>query len=149
MGILEIKKMKQTLIFAFISVSLLACSVKPQPINYGTDQCHSCKMNIIDRSHASEIVTKKGRAQKFDAIECMIRYMNENPKQENAHILVTDFDAPGELIDARTATYFISAQIPSPMGASLSAFISEKSIDQLPKEVKGKRYNWEEIQGEL
>jgi copper chaperone NosL len=31
-------------------------------------------MTIVDKVHAAEIVTKKGKVCKFDATECMINY---------------------------------------------------------------------------
>lgn len=51
---------------------LSACTPKAQSITYGADMCHFCKMNIVDVQHASEIVTKKGKVFKYDAIECML-----------------------------------------------------------------------------
>lgn len=137
----------------FLSLSccllLFSCTIEPQPINYGTDQCHSCKMSIVDKAHASELVTKKGRAQKFDAIECMVHYLSNNPEQQNAYVLVSDFDDPGKFIDAEKAIFLVSEQIPSPMGAFLSAFSSPKNIESLSPKVTGNQYNWEQIQSEL
>ncbi|MCB0620489.1 MAG: hypothetical protein KDC41_17650, partial [Saprospiraceae bacterium] len=49
----------------------LACRPAPQPIEYGSDLCDYCKMTIVDRQHAAEAVTGKGRAYRFDAIECL------------------------------------------------------------------------------
>ena len=39
-----------------------ACSVEPVEINYGEDACEFCKMNIVDKQHAAELVTPKRRA---------------------------------------------------------------------------------------
>lgn len=31
-------------------------------------------MTIVDKQHAAQVVTKKGKAYSFDAIECMVHY---------------------------------------------------------------------------
>ena len=54
------------LVALFLAVS---CSPEAQPINYGSDQCDFCRMTIVDKAHAAEVVTKKGRAYKFDSGE--------------------------------------------------------------------------------
>ena len=57
-------------------ISLLsACTPAPKPIEYGSDMCHYCKMTIMDKQHAAELVTDKGKVFPFDAIECMIHYL--------------------------------------------------------------------------
>ena len=54
-------------IFSLLTfITLSSCNIQPQPINYGEDACHFCKMNIIDKQHAAQIVTSKGKAFKFD-----------------------------------------------------------------------------------
>jgi len=126
----------------FLSVS---CSVGPEPINYGSDTCHYCKMNVVDNQYAAELVTKKGKAFKYDAIECMLNEMKEIKEDELALYLTNTFDAPGELIDASKVSYLISENMPSPMGANLSAFKDEKLAKAKKEEKNGDIYNWEEL----
>jgi len=132
-----IKKLNIALI-ALTIVTAWSCSVEPQPINYGTDACEFCKMTIVENRWAAEIVTSKGKAYKYDAIECMMNYMNRNDINSNemALLLVDDYSNPGDLIDARNATYIKSEAIPSPMGAFLSAF-SKADDAKLTVEEKG------------
>ena len=59
--------------FLLIILILVGCKVDPNPIEYGADACHFCSMTIVDRQHAAEFVTKKGKAFKFDATECMMK----------------------------------------------------------------------------
>lgn len=66
------KVIKYTFTFSFFV--LLACQVKQKKINYGTDHCEFCQMTIVDKQHAAQVVTKKGKAYSFDAIECMVHY---------------------------------------------------------------------------
>lgn len=103
------------------------CGPSPKPIEFGFDSCHYCKMTIVDTRHAAEFVTAKGKAFKFDAIECMLQEMQQTPDDnEIALTLVCTMDKPGELLPAGQSTYLISEAIPSPMGANLSAFSDEK-----------------------
>jgi copper chaperone NosL len=129
---------------------LVACSPEPQPIEYGSDQCAFCRMTVVDRQHAAQVVTSKGRVYKFDAIECMIPYVAaEGGPQGFAHLLVADYAAPGELVNAAAATYLISPAVPSPMGAFLSAFADEDQARALRDEKGGELYSWEEIRAEI
>lgn len=141
--------MKAYSVILILSVLFLSCDISPKPIEYGSDQCEYCKMTIVDRQHASQIVTQKGRSYKFDAIECMINYDREYLDQPAAMYLVSDFKMPGELIDATKAGYLISPEISSPMGANLSGFKSEDAAKKAKEEFGGKLYSWDSIKNYL
>nr|AWJ66155.1 nitrous oxide reductase maturation protein, outer-membrane lipoprotein [uncultured bacterium] len=102
-------------------------------------------MTIVDRQHAAEIVTKKGKAFKFDAVECMMNHLKDIDVSTVELFLANDFQTPGELIDATEATFLISKDIPSPMGEYLSAFSSRNDAEQIEAENKGKLYSWDEL----
>ena len=133
-------------IFSFLIGLLIvtACTVSPQKIEYGKDVCSYCDMTIVDKTHAAQFVTKKGRAYKFDAIECLINDLKVKDENELAFVLVADFLNPAELINASEATYLISEEIKSPMGANLSAFKNKESISN-----KGYQFNWNTIKEQL
>ena len=142
--------MKQFLFLAFFSLLITSCSVSPQPINYGSDACHFCDMTIVDRQHASQLVTSKGKAYKYDAIECMVHSLqDEFVDTEIAYYLVADFRQPGELIDATKASFLVSEKLQSPMGANLSAFFNEEAGKKAQEEFTGDTYSWKEIQEHL
>lgn len=128
-----------------IALLIYGCGIEPKPINYGSDQCSFCKMSIVDKTHSAQVVTTKGRVQSFDAIECLVNFLGENDESEYSYILAADFSEPGSMIDARSAHYLISKQIPSPMGAFLSGFSSEESIDELPEDIVGERLTWQQL----
>ena len=139
--------MKQFIFLGIITLLLTSCNVSPQPINYGSDACHFCDMTIVDRQHASELVTTKGRAYKYDAIECMVHALQDEFKDtEMAYYLVADFNRPGELVDATKASYLVSEQLQSPMGANLSAFLNEEAAKNAQEKFTGDTYSWKEIQ---
>ncbi|MEZ5030409.1 MAG: nitrous oxide reductase accessory protein NosL [Saprospiraceae bacterium] len=130
----------------FISILfLLACSAGPQPIRYGEDACNYCKMTIVDQQHSAEAVTDKGKVYKFDAIECLVHYMASLDESSFHDLLVADFDNPGSLIDARTASYLISPNLPSPMGAFLNAFDDANRAAAVQRTESGTRYTWETL----
>ncbi len=120
------------------------CTVKPKEIYYGEDVCDYCSMTIVDRQHAAQLVTEKGKVYKFDATECMINHIAEN-KAPPAFLLVTDYSQPEKLIDARKATFIISENIPSPMSANLSALASQEIAHTLKEEKGGTLYTWQEL----
>lgn len=128
-----------------LTLLLTACSNNPDPINYGTDACHFCRMTIVDQQHAAQVVTIKGRNYKYDAIECMLHDLSNWDRPEAAQVLVADYAAPGVLSDALEASYLISKEIPSPMGAYLSAFSSQVERDKTHGSLGGDKLTWEEV----
>lgn len=142
--------MKNFILLGIITTLLVSCNVSPQKIEYGTDACHYCNMTIVDRQHASQVVTTKGKAYKYDAIECMVHSLNDELKDtEIALYLTADFNQPGQLMDATMASYLVSDQISSPMGANLSAFENEKAAQKGKEKFTGEVFSWEEIQNHL
>ena len=127
----------------------ISCKVEPQAIDYGKDQCSFCVMNIVDKTHAAQYVTKKGKQFKFDAIECMVNDVSEKNEEELAILLVANYGNPGEMIPAKTATYLVSKEIKSPMGAYLSAFSILEKAQELQQKHSGEIYTWETLKQKL
>jgi len=133
--------------FSFV-VSLLvltSCNIGPKAIVYGNDGCHFCKMTIVDKIHAAEIVTKKGKVYTFDATECMVNFLKEFNTSEIKLYLSNNYNEPEALIDATKATFLISKNIPSPMGAYLSAFETKNEALMVQSEKGGTIYSWQEL----
>jgi len=133
----------------YLSIALLllfmSCNVSPKAIAYGEDGCHFCRMTIVDKVHAAEIVTQKGKVYKFDATECMIHFMGDFDTSEIALYLSNNYMEPEVLIDATQATFLISENIPSPMGAFLSAFKDKTDAKKVRKEKNGTLYSWSSL----
>ena len=127
----------------------ISCKVEPQAIDYGKDQCSFCVMNIVDKTHAAQYVTKKGKQFKFDSIECMINDVSEKNEEELAILLVANYGNPGEMISAKTAAYLISKEIKSPMGAYLSAFSKVEEAKEFQEKHSGEIYTWETLKQKL
>lgn len=136
--------MKAIIGILLFSILFASCAVEESPIVYGKDACHFCKMNIVDKQHAAEIVTEKGKPFKYDAIECMMLDISANEKKISLY-LVTDYLTPGKLVDATKATYLISENLPSPMGANLTGFESKVEAEKFQVEKSGNLYSWNEL----
>lgn len=133
--------MKRIFFFICMITFCSSCTVSPKAIEYGKDACSYCDMTIVDKTHAAQVVTNKGKSYKYDAIECLINEIAEKEEKNYAYILVTDFATPEKLIDAKKATYLVSEEIKSPMGANLSAFTNkDKAVI-----FKGKLFDWNSI----
>jgi len=126
---------------------LAGCSTKPQDVRYGEDQCAHCKMIITDARFAAEIVTDKGKALKFDAIECLATYLQQHPElnNETAARWVSDFNDPGQWLKAEEARYVQSEEIRSPMGKSLLALQNEQVVNKHLDEYPGKELGWDDL----
>ncbi|MDP6921584.1 MAG: nitrous oxide reductase accessory protein NosL [Lutibacter sp.] len=129
----------------FLVLTTLSCEVAPAPIDFGNDQCHYCKMMIVDQVHAAQYVTNKGKQFKFDAIECMVNELREKGEDNLAILLVADYGNPGKMIPAREASYLISEQIKSPMGAYLSALESTAAAKAVQQKHTGTIHSWSSL----
>ncbi|MGW8121548.1 nitrous oxide reductase accessory protein NosL [Roseivirga echinicomitans] len=132
-----------------LTVFVFSCEVKPQEIAYGADGCHFCKMTIVDTRHAAQLVTEKGKAFKYDAIECMVNDLAEWDEVPVKFFLVVDYSNPKTLMNAHEAHYLISEAIPSPMGENLSAFSSAQMRDEFLESKGGKAFNWESLKAQF
>jgi copper chaperone NosL len=104
-----------------------ACKPKAVPIEYGKDNCTTCKMGISDNRYGCELVTGKGKAFKFDDIQCMVQYMKADaePVKTFKLRLAADFAGKGDLIDIEKAWLVVCEEIKSPMGSHIMAFENE------------------------
>ncbi|ADR22688.1 hypothetical protein MATR_34660 [Marivirga tractuosa] len=108
-----------------VIVFVSGCSIEPEPINFGKDHCVYCKMTIADPKYGAELVTKKGRIYKFDAIECMLPYMKENADTEFGHTMAVAYDKPQSLQKVESLYFVKNAHFKSPMGKNLAAFVKQ------------------------
>ena len=144
---MKLPPIKNSFILSVIGVLLFAtsCKVEPKPIAYGKEGCHFCSMTIVDQQHAAQIVTRKGKVFSFDAVECMVNYTKELDMDEVQLLLCNHYLEPEVLIDATKATFLISEQIPSPMGAFLTGFDTRNAAEEILGANEGELLTWEEL----
>ncbi|HUF66015.1 MAG TPA: nitrous oxide reductase accessory protein NosL [Gemmatimonadaceae bacterium] len=110
---------------AAAALAVSACATgEVHPIAYdGSESCEYCRMVITDRRFGAEIVTRSGRALKFDSIECLASFVNQGDSGTRPRsIWVTDYSQPGTLIPVETARFVQMSDGPSsPMGMGLRA----------------------------
>lgn len=125
-------------------IILISCSPTPEPINFGSDECVNCKMIISDHRYGAEIVTSKGKALKFDAAECMAKFIYDKliDKDDIHSLWVIDYGNPTHLTDAKKAHFLRSRTLPSPMAMYLTAFSDEAQLKKAMQEHEGKVYDW-------
>lgn len=130
-----------------LSLFLVSCTSGPEPLAYGKDGCHFCKMTLMDKKFGSEIVTTKGKIFKFDDVTCLKSFQTSGvlPADQVATIVITDFANPGTLIDARTAFYVTNEQIKSPMGSNTAAFASIDAIKSINADWATAVRRWDDV----
>jgi len=127
-----------------IALFLSNMSFAQEKINYNTTQCTFCNMVIKDQLHASKATLESGETAYFDAIECLLNYINSNPTTKFKSYAVINY-ANGKFINATQATYLKSKAIKSPMGANLSAFATKSIAEKIAKEKSGKLFTWSQL----
>ncbi len=137
------------LLSLIVVLSMHSCITGPETIDYGSDACHYCQMTIVEKIYGAEMITDKGKVFKFDAAECLIFFRNELDGTEGYQLLTNHFETPGAFIPVEEATFLISENLPSPMGAFLTAFKTEAKAMEVKNDKGGELYNWEEVQANL
>lgn len=127
--------MNRLISILIVCLTLAACKVEPEPINYGTDNCHHCKMTLMDTRFGAEIVTQKGKIYKFDDVNCMMAVIEQDEIKYNdvKYYLVADYTNPNTLLDANYAFYLKSEQIKSPMASQIAAFPDEDAMKEFQR----------------
>lgn len=127
-----------------LTVLLTGCQKGPQPIDFGNQLCDHCRMTISDPKFGAQWVTPTGKIFNYDAVECMVWHLEEEPKEGEAFVIA--YDQPTQLIPAAQATFLMATGQPSPMGAYLSAYQNEDLAVQMADELDGSCHTWTSIQ---
>jgi len=141
---------KPVILWAIVGLGTVSqgCTQSPEPIRYGKDACEFCKMTIMDKKYAAEIVTDKGKVFKFDDISCLIKYMKANRliEAELAFVVVNDYSKPGEWIDVKTAAFLSSKDLRSPMRGDVAAFSAKSfATANMAQISEAKMLTWKEV----
>ena len=138
----------KTISFLFtILLFTTSCKKSFVPIDYGKDNCAHCRMTIVDDRYAAEFVNEKGKAFKFDDIQCMLQFMNENTITENNLYFVEDyFKTTTGMIDAQNAIFLHHDFFNSPMNGDIAAFASETELKSLKDSLNASIMKWENLQ---
>ena len=108
--------------------------MKPVDI-YPEDICSFCRMAFSDPAFASEIITDRGEALKFDDIGCMERYTQMAKETAIAAIFVKDFETK-EWIQIGKST-IVTTNLATPMGSGKIAFADSMRANAYLQEHRG------------
>jgi copper chaperone NosL len=129
-------------------VAVSACTIEPQPIHLGSEECSHCRMIITDRQFAAQALNTKGRAFNFDAIECMAEWVQAGetvPAAELHSLWVMDFADSESWVAVEDAVFLRSDEVRSPMGMGLSAHASSGSAQRYQAELGGELLSWAQV----
>lgn len=127
------KVMKSMIAFILSGLILLSACINQEPseIRLHTDECTYCKMVISDTQFATQLVSDKGKAYKFDSIECMAAFTQQNPGMaKNAKLYFSDYTQHENWMLLETASVYHSEKVQSPMGLSLFAIPSDATLPE-------------------
>lgn len=138
---------RSVLFLSLLTILQVSCSVKHEPIRYGTDSCDFCKMLIMDNRYGAEIVTTKGKVYKFDDINCLVLYIDANVSDETtlSHRLVTDYNGTEQMTEVEDAFFIHSEFLRTPMASQVVAFLSEADKNAFLAQSEGKSLSWTEV----
>ncbi len=131
------KLVSAKLMIVWLVIIGFGCSSGPEPILFGEDYCHYCKMGIVDKRFGAELITDKHRVYKFDALECLMDFIQEQPN-DYQQILALPYDGTGTLKPVASLVFAVSQEYKSPMGRNIAAFLPQAAP-------KGKLMSWEEL----
>ena len=138
------------LIGVFLFSSLLYCnSDKPKIIKSGEQTCSYCRMKIVDRRFNAQAVTTRGKHYHYDSIECMVADTQDKAKTSSEVFLkkyVKDFFNPDNFVEAEKAHYIFSEKLASPMGAGISAYAEQESVQKAQKKYDGQTLTFPEVE---
>lgn len=135
---------RSTALSLIVICLLSGCSVEPQKITYGKDQCDECKMTIMDPKFGAEVITKKGKVYKFDDAHCVVHFLRSAgmKEQEIAQTVFINFENKDEFLEAKTAHFVVSPQLKSPMNSNAAAFGTKTAAENKASEINGKLVDW-------
>jgi copper chaperone NosL len=126
-----------------VACLLTACSRGFEPIEYGKDACAHCKMTIMDKRFAAEMVTPKGKVFKFDDISCLRAATAEMP---GSMLYVNDYTGnAGTALNAATAVYLRHESFSSPMNGNLAAFPDKTAAGPMKDSLQLPLLTWETL----
>jgi len=127
---------------------LSSCSYEPKPFDYGKDVCEHCKMTIIDPKWGAQIITNTGKIYRFDVIECLILYKNQNQEFNSKikSIWTINYLKPGTFIKAEDAFFIKSPDFNSPMGLNAVTIKNEEDAKKIKLTHNPEILKWEDLQ---
>ena len=129
---------------AVVSV-LVACGRTPAPIEYGSEGCDYCRMEITDPRYGAQLVTSTGKVHAFDSVECLASFAASMPADRTRAILVSDFANPGTMLPVEAARFHRDTRRSGPMGGGILAVSRTADSTWVAHNVRGAALAWDEV----
>lgn len=134
-----------------LTIMLSSCSAQPEPFKYGTDDCHGCKMTIMDPKFGCEIISNKGKVYKFDDAICLSRFLKAGTVSEKdiKQTVVINFEKQNDFLDINKTVFVVASEVRSPMNSNAAAFASKEAAEKFNNGKTGMIFNWKELLSKL
>ena len=113
----------------------------------GRPTCDYCRMIITEKEYGGRIKAVGRKPFIFDATECMAAFVIKAMVKpvEIQSLWSMNFKQPGQMLNARTASYLQSNSMISPMAINLSAYASRAEADSMRQKHPGEILSWVEV----
>jgi copper chaperone NosL len=127
--------------------TISSCNSDPEPIVTGKDNCYFCKMTITDQKYGAELITKKGKAYKFDDIHCILAFLKSGmiEKEQVSNIYLVDFAGDHSLVKAENSFLLQGDAIHGPMDGKVIAFLDKDSMLAMTVRLNATSLSWQQL----
>jgi copper chaperone NosL len=137
---LRLRKLRNNPVSKLVLTSVLlvfifsSCSSQPEPFQYGSDLCHTCKMGIIDPKFGGEL-------------NCMVLFIRSGkvPQSQIDKMVVINYEKEQDFIDVQKSYFLLSPALKSPMGGNTAVFASQEAAQKLNNDINGKIIRWSDF----
>jgi len=145
----RVPTVKPAAVALLLPLFFVQCSTGPQSIRYGTDNCDFCKMTLMDKRYGAEIMTKKGKAYKFDDVNCLVLFDKEGSvkSEDVAGRYIADFAHEGVLLEVEKAVFLHSDKLKTPMASQVATFAGQADLEKVKMQAGGEVLNWSQVRG--
>jgi copper chaperone NosL len=98
-------------------------------------------MEITEPRFATQVITRTGKVQHFDSVECLVGFVAAAEPQTVRDIWVTDAESPGTFRPAAEAGYLLDGSVRGPMGRAV-AFASPEAAVAAQQRLGGSTVSW-------
>ena len=129
-----------------VAALLAGCTRGPEAIAYGKETCDVCRMQITDPRYGAELITRTGKARKFDGLDCLARYYASAPDRDLVRgVWVSDFTHPGTFLRVDSARFVRAAATGGAMGPSWIAVPAAMGRDAIVARFGAEPMAWGEV----
>lgn len=112
-----------------MSYAVGCTEAQPERISLGADYCDHCKMQITDGRFGGSIITKFGKALKYDSVECLAQGYHSHSKDVE-EVFVADFKTQ-QLRPLNKINLYRNDAVRGPMGTKIQGLSNESSLPRL------------------